>query len=88
MSVSAGFMGTWTALNVKSTDYTLDRLPNGNYLATAIFKIKEISTSSVSVPTGARGYDVIGAPTSITTRILLNASKTQILAQAVLVENN
>ena len=88
MSVSAGFMGTWTALNVKSTDYTLDRLPNGNYLATAIFKIKEISTSSVSVPTGTRGYDLVGAPTSITTRILLNASKTQILAQAVLVEDN
>ena len=87
-SLSVGFMGTWTALDVKSTDYTLDRLPNGNYLATAIFKINELANTSVSVPTGARGYDLVGAPTSITTRILLNASKTQILAQAVLVEDN
>jgi hypothetical protein len=34
------------------------------------------------IPTGARGYDLGDAPKSITTRILLNSGKTQILAQA------
>ena len=33
----------------------------------------------------SRGVDVSSAPTSITTRLILNPGKTQILAQAILV---
>jgi hypothetical protein len=39
------------------------------------------------IPTGKRGYDLADAPKSITTRILMNAGKTQVLAQAVQVNN-
>jgi len=39
----------------------------------------------LSIAVGNRGYDLVGAPKTITSRLLLNASKTQILAQAVLI---
>jgi hypothetical protein len=40
------------------------------------------------IPTGKRGYDVNFAPSSITTRLLLNNAKTQVIAQASQVVNN
>ena len=43
----------------------------------------QAATGDFTVPTGNRGYDLVDAPKSITTRILLNAGKSQILAQAV-----
>ena len=88
VSISAGFGGTWTTLNVNSSSYSFERLANGNYLATATFQISELINSDISIPTGVRGYDVVTAPASITTRLLLNGSKTQILAQAMSVANN
>jgi hypothetical protein len=36
-----------------------------------------------TIPTGARGYDLSAAPKTITTRLVLNPGKTQILAQAI-----
>ena len=88
VSISAGLGGTWTTLNVNSSSYSFERLANGNYLATATFQISELINSDISIPTGVRGYDVVTAPASITTRLLLNGSKTQILAQAMSVANN
>ena len=87
-SISAGVAGSWTPLKINSTDYSIERLANGNYLATVTFQISELLNSDISVSTGARGYDVVTAPASITTRILLNGSKTAILAQAMSVVNN
>jgi hypothetical protein len=39
------------------------------------------------MPTGKRGYDLVDAPKTITTRVLLNSGKTTVLAQAVQVIN-
>jgi hypothetical protein len=37
---------------------------------------------------GTRGYDLTATPKLITTRLLLNAGKTQILAQSIYVDES
>ena len=37
------------------------------------------------IVTGVRGYDLTEAPKTITTRLVLNPGKTQILAQAIFI---
>ena len=82
-SINVGFGGNWRSVEIKSTDTSVDRLANGNFLITATFDIGYLNTSSFVIPTGKRGYDLGDAPKSITTRVLLNSGKTQVLAQAV-----
>jgi RNA polymerase sigma factor (sigma-70 family) len=86
-SINVGFGGNWRSVDVNSTDSSIDRLANGNYLITATSTIGYLSTSDFVIPTGARGYDLTDAPATITTRVLLNSGKTQVLAQAVQVKN-
>ena len=86
-SVNVGFGGNWRSVEVKSTDTSVDRLANGNFLITATFTIGYLNTSDFVMPTGKRGYDLVDAPKSITTRVLLNSGKTTVLAQAVQVIN-
>jgi len=52
---------------------------------TVTISLLSTPTSEFVIPVGDRGYDLVGTPKTITSRLLLNASKTQILAQAVLV---
>lgn len=85
--INIGWVGNWNSVEVKSTDSSIDRLANGQYLITATFNIGYLNESDFVIPTGSRGYDLADAPKSITTRILMNAGKTQVLAQAVQVNN-
>ena len=85
--INIGWLGNWNSVEVKSTDSSIDRLSNGQYLITATFNIGYLNESDFVIPTGSRGYDLADAPKSITTRILMNAGKTQVLAQAVQVNN-
>jgi RNA polymerase sigma factor (sigma-70 family) len=86
-TINIGFGGSWRSVEVKATDTSVDRLANGNFLITATSTIGYLKTSDFVMPTGARGYDLVDAPKSITTRVLLNSGKTQVLAQAVQVTN-
>jgi hypothetical protein len=86
-TINIGFGGSWRSVEVKATDTSVDRLANGNFLITATSTIGYLKTSDFVVPTGARGYDLVDAPKAITTRVLLNSGKTQVLAQAVQVTN-
>ena len=86
-SINIGWGGTWNSVEIKSTDTSIDRLANGKYLVTSTFNIGFLKETTFVIPTGNRGYDLVDAPKSITTRILLNAGKTAILAQAVVVNN-
>jgi len=86
-SINIGWGGTWNSVEIKSTDTSIDRLSNGKYLVTSTFNIGFLKETSFVIPTGNRGYDLADAPKSITTRILLNAGKTAVLAQAVVVNN-
>jgi hypothetical protein len=85
--VNIGWLGNWNSVEVKSADSSIDRLANGQYLITATFNLGYLNESDFVIPTGSRGYDLADAPASITTRILMNAGKTQVLAQAVQVNN-
>jgi RNA polymerase sigma factor (sigma-70 family) len=86
-NINIGFGGSWRAVDVKSTDTSIDRLANGNFLITATSTIGYLKTSDFVIPTGSRGYDLVDAPATITTRVLMNSGKTQVLAQAVQVTN-
>ena len=81
-TINIGFGGQWNSVEINSTDSSIERLANGQFLITATFNIGYLKPGEFSIPTGNRGYDLNDAPKSITTRILLNSGKTQILAQA------
>ncbi|CAB4854463.1 unannotated protein [freshwater metagenome] len=85
--INIGWVGNWNSVEIKSTDSSIDRLANGQYLITATFNLGYLNESDFVIPTGSRGYDLADAPASITARILMNAGKTQVLAQAVQVNN-
>jgi RNA polymerase sigma factor (sigma-70 family) len=87
-SLYVGFAGNWIAVEINSVDSAIERLPNGTFLVTATLNLGDLQPTEFWIPTGKRGYDVNNAPTSITTRLLLNNSKTQVLAQATQVMNN
>jgi RNA polymerase sigma factor (sigma-70 family) len=82
-TVNIGFGGNWNSVEIKDVDSTIERLANGQHLITATIYVGYLNPSNFSIPTGNRGYDLVDAPKSITTRILLSAGKNQILAQAV-----
>jgi RNA polymerase sigma factor (sigma-70 family) len=81
-SINVGFAGNWNSVEINSIDSAIERLSNGQYLVTATIHIGYLNPTTFSIATGNRGYDLGDAPKSITTRILLNSGKTQILAQA------
>ena len=83
--VSFGINGVWAVAEARATSVDFERMSNGQYLTTVTISLLSTPTSELSIPVGNRGYDVVGAPKTITTRLLLNASKTQILAQAILI---
>lgn len=85
--INIGFGGEWHAVDIKSTSSSVDRLGNGQYLITATFNIGYLQPTTFAMPTGSRGYDLVDAPKAITTRVLMNSGKTQVLAQAVQVTN-
>jgi RNA polymerase sigma factor (sigma-70 family) len=84
-SPSVGIAGSWTPLNLSSTNTVIDRLSNGNYLVTSTMTVDSVVNSSFVIATGVRGYDLTAAPKTITTRLVLNPGKTQILAQAIFI---
>ena len=72
----------WVPLKVSATNTDITRLPDGNYLVTSTMIIDSVADVGMIIPV-SRGLDVSSAPTSVITRLVLNAGKTQILSQAV-----
>ena len=85
VDISAGMNGSWVPLNLSYTTVDIERLASGNYLVTATMMIDSAVETIITVPSSTTGTDLISVPKSVTTRLLLNSGKTQILAQAVLV---
>ena len=83
--VALGINAQWAVATADATSVDFERTSNGQYLMTVTISLTSTPTSELANPVGDRGYDVVGAPKTITTRLLLNASKTQILAQAIYV---
>ena len=81
-SPSITVAGSWFPLTQSGSASTITRLSNGNYLLTATLYIDSTVDSALFVAaTGGLDVDVI--PNEITTRIILNSSKSSILAQAI-----
>lgn len=85
---AAGINGNWTSLKLSSTTTNIERLANGQYLMTVTMVIDSAVKSDFLLPTTGNGYDLTAAPKAITTRLLLTAGKTQILAQAISVSDS
>jgi hypothetical protein len=83
--VAFGINGSWVVADDNATSVDFERTSNGQYIATVTISLVSTPTSEFVIPVGDRGYDLTSAPKTITSRLLLNASKTQILAQAVFV---
>ena len=86
--ISAGMKGNWVPLNLSQTTVDIERLASGNYLVTATMMVDSVVETPITVPSSTTGTDLISAPKSVITRLLLSASKTQVLAQAVLVNES
>jgi RNA polymerase sigma factor (sigma-70 family) len=81
---SISMAGNWVGLKIASTSTNFERLSDGNYLLTAVMSIKAGSASDTIIP-ASRGVDSKSAPSQITTVVLLNQGKTQVLGQAIYV---
>jgi hypothetical protein len=81
-SPSVTVAGSWFPLTQTGSASTITRLPNGNYLLTATIYIDSTVDSALFVATTG-GLDVDAIPNEISTRIILNSSKSSILAQAI-----
>jgi DNA-binding CsgD family transcriptional regulator len=87
VSASVGIKGAWVPLEVSDTTYVIERMSNGNYLVTATILVSSIIDIDMVIPVGTRGSDLAAAPKSIVTRLVLDAGKTKVLAQAVSVND-
>ena len=74
--------GSWFPLTQAGSASSISRLSDGNYLLTATLYIDSTVDSALFVA-ATGGLDVDAIPSEITTRIILNSSKSSILAQAV-----
>jgi len=83
--VSFGQGGSWNPLMVRVTSTDITRLTSGNYLLTAFIAVESVVESSIKVAATANGRDLAAAPRQVITRLVLDPSKTQILAQALYV---
>ena len=81
-SPSITVAGSWFPLTQSGSASVITRLSNGNYLLTATLYIDSTIDSPLFVP-ATGGLDVDAIPNEITTRIILNSSKSSILAQAI-----
>ena len=81
-SPSITVAGSWFPLTQTGSASSVTRLSNGNYLLTATLYIDSTVDSALFVA-ATGGLDVDAIPNEITTRIILNSSKSSILAQAI-----
>jgi RNA polymerase sigma factor (sigma-70 family) len=76
----------WASAEIGATTAEFERMSNGQYLVTVRISILSTLPLGYVAPVGTRGYDLTGTPKSVTTRLILNAGKTQILAQSIYVD--
>ena len=81
-SPSITVAGSWFPLTQTGSASSITRLSNGTYLLTATLYIDSTIDSPLFVP-ATGGLDVDAIPNEISTRIILNSSKSSILAQAI-----
>ena len=83
--VSFGQAGVWVPLNVRVSTTEITRQMSGNYLVTAYIAVESVVSSPIKIAANASGRDLAVAPRQVITRLVLDPSKTQVLAQAIYV---
>jgi len=84
-SPSVTVAGSWFPMTQSGSASTITRMADGNYLVVAtIYVDSTIDSALLEGPEG--GLDVDSIPSTLTTRIILNSSKSAILAQAVFID--
>jgi RNA polymerase sigma factor (sigma-70 family) len=84
-SVSFGQAGSWIPLNIRVVSTEITRQLNGNYLLTVYVAVESVVESPIRIAATANGRDLASAPRQVITRLVLDPSKTQVLAQAIYV---
>jgi len=75
--------GGWVPTNSRVISANFERLVSGNYLLTAVIQVKSAVETTIVIPAAAGGRDLDALPSRVLTRVVLNSSKSQVLAQAV-----
>lgn len=83
--VSFGRAGEWAPLLVSVQKSETRRLEDGNYMVTVQIAVESEVDSPIRVQAKAKGRDLDNAPDRVITRLVLDSSKTIVLAQAVYV---
>ena len=86
-SPSISIAGNWYPLTLNKTLFKSQRLANGNYLLVATLSVNSTVETEVFLNTKV-GKDIDMIPNEITTRIIMDSSKSQILAQAINISAN
>jgi hypothetical protein len=81
-SPSVTIAGNWYPMTLTGSDSNTQRLSNGNYLLIATLYVDSTVESGVFFDS-ISGLDVDEIPGEISTRIIMDSSKSQILAQAI-----
>lgn len=84
-TVAYGQAGSWIPLRVRVSSTDISRQTSGNYLLTVYIAVESEVQTSIKIVASANGRDLVSAPRQIVTRLVLDPSKTRVLAQAVLV---
>jgi RNA polymerase sigma factor (sigma-70 family) len=84
-TVSFGQGGSWAPLLTRVSSTEITRLMNGNYLFTAYIAVESVVDTPIKITATANGRDLAAAPRQVITRLVLDPSKTQVLAQAIYV---
>ncbi len=84
-TVSFGQGGSWIPLLTKVSTTETVRQMSGNYLFTAYIGVESGIETPIKIAATAKGRDLAAAPRQVITRLVLDPSKTQVLAQAIYV---
>ena len=84
-TVSFGQNGAWSPLSVSVSSTEITRQMSGNYLFTAYIAVESAVDTPIKIAATASGRDLAAAPRQVITRLVLDPSKTQVLAQAIYV---
>jgi hypothetical protein len=85
--VSFGQDGRWVPLSVKVISTDFKRQKGGDYLLTASIQVESSISSPIEIMATAGGRDLVLPPRLVVTRLLLDPSKTRVLAQTVYVDD-
>jgi len=84
-TVSFGQGGSWAPLLTRVSSTEITRLMSGNYLFTVYIAVESVVETPIKIAATANGRDLAVAPRQVITRLVLDPSKTQVLAQAIYV---